>query len=140
MQKSRMNTRTLAIVCRAFMRSRSPQGCKFSPASAQDSSAAATAAKPQTVEQGGLLRRFPRTHPPRAMDMPSCGTGARARGRSKSRASHPASDSVVPEQIGYVIPVLAETGKELRRPRRAVPDRELPRLHDRGAGGEVCLY
>ena len=126
--------------CWAFMRSRSPQGCKFSRRARKTAAPRQTAAKPQTASKAVYYVDF------RARTAASYGHAFVWYGRSDQKqievaGLHPASDSVVPYILGHVIPVLAETGKELRRPRRAVPDRELPRLHDRGAGaGSVCLY
>ena len=51
MHKTRMNTRSVAIVAGLYALAISA-GLQIQPASAQDSSAAATAAKPQTASKG----------------------------------------------------------------------------------------
>jgi hypothetical protein len=109
MQKPRMNTRSLAIVAGLYALAISA-GLQIQPASAQDSSATATAAKPQTASKGVYYVDF------RARTAASYGHAFVWYGRSDQKqievaGLHPASDSVVPYILGHVVPVLAETGK-----------------------------
>ena len=107
MQKSRMNTRNLAIVAGLYALAISA-GLQIQPASAQDSSAAATAAKPQTASNYYVDFR--------ARTAASYGHafvwyGRRDQKQIEVAGLHPASDSVVPYILGHVVPVPAETGK-----------------------------
>src|SRR6478752_6328235 len=109
MHKTRMNTRSVAIVAGLYALAISA-GLQIQPASAQDSSAAATAAKPQTASNGVYYVDF------RARTAASYGHAFVWYGRSGQRqievaGLHPATESVVPYIIGHVLPVLAETGK-----------------------------
>ena len=109
MQKPRMNTRSLAIVAGLYALAISA-GLQIQPASAQDSSAAATAAKPQTASRRVYYVDF------RARTAASYGHAFVWYGRSDQKqievaGLHPASDSVVPYILGHVVPVPAETGK-----------------------------
>jgi hypothetical protein len=109
MQKPRMKTRSLALalgLCAVAISA----GLQIQPASAQDSSAAATAAQPQTAGKAVYYVDF------RARTAASYGHAFVWYGRSGQKqievaGLHPASDSVVPYMLGHVIPVLAETGK-----------------------------
>src|SRR3954470_7448722 len=109
MHKTRMNTRSVAIVAGLYALAISA-GLQIQPASAQDSSAAATAAKPQAANKGVYYVDF------RARTAASYGHAFVWYGRSDKKqievaGLHPASDSVVPYVLGHVIPVIAETGK-----------------------------
>jgi hypothetical protein len=109
MQKPRMNTRSRAIVAGLYALAIAA-GLQIQPASAQDSSAAATAAKPQTASKGPYYVDF------RARTAASYGHAFVWYGRSGQRqievaGLHPAGDSVVPYILGHVVPVPAETGK-----------------------------
>ena len=109
MQKPRMKTRSLALVAGLCAIAISA-GLQVQPASAQDSSAAATAAKPQTAGKAVYYVDF------RARTAASYGHAFVWYGRSDRKqievaGLHPASDSVVPYMLGHLIPVIAETGK-----------------------------
>src|SRR5262245_46645907 len=103
MQK--MKTRSLALVAGLCAVAISA-GLQVQPASAQDSSAAATAAKPQ----GNYYVDF------RARTAATYGHAFVWYGRSDQKqievaGVHPATDSVIPYIVGHLIPVPAETGK-----------------------------
>jgi hypothetical protein len=105
MHKTRMNTRSVAIVAGLYALAISA-GLQIQPASAQDSSAA----KPQTASKGVYYVDF------RARTAASYGHAFVWYGRSGQRqievaGLHPAGDSVVPYILGHVVPVPAETGK-----------------------------
>ena len=107
MQKPRMNTRNLAILAGLYALAISA-GLQIQPASAQDSSAAATAAKPQTARNYYVDFR--------ARTAASYGHAFVWYGRVGQKqievaGLHPAGDSVVPYILGHVVPVPAETGK-----------------------------
>jgi hypothetical protein len=109
MQKPRMKTRSLALVAGLCAIAISA-GLQVQPASAQDSSAAATAAQPQTAGKAVYYVDF------RARTAASYGHAFVWYGRSDQKqievaGLHPASDSVVPYMLGHLIPVIAETGK-----------------------------
>lgn len=109
MHKTRMNTRSLAIVAGLYALAISA-GLHIQPASAQDSSAVATAAKAQTASKGVYYVDF------RARTAASYGHAFVWYGRSGQRqievaGLHPAGDSVIPYILGHVVPVPAETGK-----------------------------
>src|SRR3954454_11222198 len=109
MHKTRMNTRSVAIVAGLYALAISA-GLQIQPASAQDSSAAATAAKPQTASKGVYYVDF------RARTAASYGHAFVWYGRTGQRqievaGLHPAGDSVVPYIVGHVLPVPSETGK-----------------------------
>src|SRR5262245_54975522 len=108
MQKPRMNTRSLALVglCAVAISA----GLQVQPASAQDGSAAATAAKPQTVGKALYYVDF------RARTAATYGHAFVWYGRSDQKqievaGVHPATESVIPYIVGHLIPVPAETGK-----------------------------
>jgi pyruvate/2-oxoglutarate dehydrogenase complex dihydrolipoamide acyltransferase (E2) component len=108
MQKPRMKTRSLALVAGLCAIAISA-GLQVQPASAQDSSAAATAAKPQTASKAIYYVDF------RARTAASYGHAFVWYGRSDQKqievaGLHPAGD-VVPYMLGHLIPVIAETGK-----------------------------
>lgn len=109
MHKTRMNTRSVAIVAGLYALAISA-GLQIQPASAQDSSAVATAAKAQTASKGVYYVDF------RARTAASYGHAFVWYGRSGQRqievaGLHPAGDSVIPYILGHVVPVPAETGK-----------------------------
>jgi hypothetical protein len=109
MRKPRMKTRSLALVAGLCAVAISA-GLQVQPASAQDSSATATAAKPQTAGKAVYYVDF------RARTAASYGHAFVWYGRTDQRqievaGVHPASESVIPYIIGHVIPVPAETGK-----------------------------
>ena len=109
MQKPRMKTRSLALALGLCVIAISA-GLQVQPASAQDSSAAATAAQPQTAGKAVYYVDF------RARTAASYGHAFVWYGRSDQKqievaGLHPASDSVVPYMLGHLIPVIAETGK-----------------------------
>jgi hypothetical protein len=104
MQKPRMNTRSLALVglCAVAISA----GLHVQPASAQDSSAAATAAKSQAIYYVDFRARTAATY----------GHAFVWYGRSDQKqievaGVHPATESVIPYVVGHLIPVPAETGK-----------------------------
>src|SRR6476646_7796777 len=109
MNKTRMNTRSVAIVAGIYALAISA-GLQIQPASAQDSSAV-TSAKPQsTASKGAYYVDF------RARTAASYGHAFVWYGRSGQRqievaGLHPAGDSVIPYILGHVVPVPAETGK-----------------------------
>jgi hypothetical protein len=101
------STRNLAIVAGLYALAISA-GLQIQPASAQDSSAAATAAKPQTATNYYIDFR--------ARTAASYGHAFVWYGRVGQKqievaGLHPAGDSVVPYILGHVVPVPAETGK-----------------------------
>src|SRR5262252_5666669 len=103
MQK--MKTRSLALVAGLCAVAISA-GLQVQPASAQDSSAAATAAKPQAVYYVDFRARTAATY----------GHAFVWYGRSDQKqievaGVHPATESVIPYIVGHLIPVPAETGK-----------------------------
>src|SRR5262245_1308441 len=103
MQK--MKTRSLALVAGLSAVAISA-GLQVQPASAQDSSAAATAAKPQAVYYVDFRARTAATY----------GHAFVWYGRSDQKqievaGVHPATESVIPYIVGHLIPVPAETGK-----------------------------
>jgi hypothetical protein len=103
MQK--MKTRSLALVAGLCAVAISA-GLQVKPASAQDSSAAATAAKPQAVYYVDFRARTAATY----------GHAFVWYGRSDQKqievaGVHPATESVIPYIVGHLIPVPAETGK-----------------------------
>jgi hypothetical protein len=108
MQKPRMKTRSLALtlgLCAIAISA----GLQVQPASAQDSSAAATAAQPQTAGKAVYYVDF------RARTAASYGHAFVWYGRSDQKqievaGLHPAGD-VLPYMLGHLIPVIAETGK-----------------------------
>src|SRR5262245_10439576 len=107
MQK--MKTRSLALVAGLCAIAISA-GLQVQPASAQDSSAAATAAQPQTAGKALYYVDF------RARTAATYGHAFVWYGRSDQKqievaGVHPATDSVIPYIVGHVIPVPAETGK-----------------------------
>ncbi len=57
--------------------------------------------------------------------------GRRTDRRVEVAGLHPAGESTVPYVLGHVLPVPSETGASLRRPRRSIPDEQLPRLSQR---------
>jgi hypothetical protein len=104
MQNPRMKARGLALagLCAVAISA----GLQVQPASAQDSSAAATAAKPQ----GNYYVDF------RARTAATYGHAFVWYGRSDQKqievaGVHPATESVIPYIVGHIIPVPAETGK-----------------------------
>jgi hypothetical protein len=108
MQKPRMKARSLALagLCAVAISA----GLQVQPASAQNSSAAATAAKPQTAGKAVYYVDF------RARTAATYGHAFVWYGRSDQKqievaGVHPATDSVIPYIVGHVIPVPAETGK-----------------------------
>src|SRR5262245_46442356 len=109
MQKPRMKARSLALtlgLCAIAISA----GLQVQPASAQDSSAAATAAQPQTAGKAVYYVDF------RARTAATYGHAFVWYGRSDQKkievaGVHPATDSVIPYIVGHVIPVPAETGK-----------------------------
>jgi hypothetical protein len=109
MQKPRMKTRSLALtlgLCAIAISA----GLQVQPASAQDSSAAATAAQPQTAGKAVYYVDF------RARTAASYGHAFVWYGRSDQKqievaGVHPATDSVIPYIVGHVVPVPAQTGK-----------------------------
>jgi hypothetical protein len=109
MQYPRMTTRSLALaasLCAAAISA----GLQVQPASAQDTSAAASTAKPQTSSKAIYYVDF------RARTAASYGHAFVWYGRADQRqievaGVHPATESVIPYIIGHVIPVPAETGK-----------------------------
>ena len=108
MQKPRMKTRSLALMAGLCAIAISA-GLQVQPASAQDSSAAATAAKPQTASKAIYYVDF------RARTAASYGHAFVWYGRSDQKkievgGLHPAGD-VLPYVLGHFIPVIAETGK-----------------------------
>jgi hypothetical protein len=108
MQKPRMKTRSLALVAGLCAIAISA-GLQVQPASAQDSSAAATAAKPETTGRAVYYVDF------RARTAASYGHAFVWYGRSDQKqievaGLHPAGD-VLPYMLGHLIPVIAETGK-----------------------------
>jgi hypothetical protein len=108
MQKPRMKTRSLALVAGLCAIAISA-GLQVQPASAQDSSAAATAAQPQTAGKAVYYVDF------RARTAASYGHAFVWYGRSDQKqievgGLHPAGD-VLPYVLGHFIPVIAETGK-----------------------------
>jgi hypothetical protein len=108
MQKPRMKTRSLALVAGLCAIAISA-GLQVQPASAQDSSAAATAAQPQTAGKAVYYVDF------RARTAASYGHAFVWYGRSDQKqievaGLHPAGD-VLPYMLGHLIPVIAETGK-----------------------------
>jgi hypothetical protein len=109
MQKPRMKTRSLALVAGLCAIAISA-GLQVQPASAQDSSAAATAAQPQTAGKAVYYVDF------RARTAASYGHAFVWYGRSDRKqievaGVHPATDSVIPYIVGHVVPVPAQTGK-----------------------------
>src|SRR5262245_50459284 len=107
MQK--MKTRSLALVAGLCAIAISA-GLQVQPASAQDSSAAATAAQPQTAGKALYYVDF------RARSAATYGHAFVWYGRSDQKqievaGVHPATESVIPYIVGHVIPVPAETGK-----------------------------
>lgn len=107
MQKPRMKARILALagLCAVAISA----GLQIQPASAQDSGAAATAAKPQTAGKAVYYVDF------RARTAASYGHAFVWYGRSDQKqievaGLHPAGD-VLPYMLGHLIPVIAETGK-----------------------------
>jgi hypothetical protein len=108
MQNPRMKARGLALagLCAVAISA----GLQVQPASAQDSSAAATAAQPQTAGKAVYYVDF------RARTAATYGHAFVWYGRSDQKqievaGVHPATESVIPYIVGHVIPVPAETGK-----------------------------
>src|SRR5262247_1943399 len=109
MRKPRMKTHSLALVAGLCAVAISA-GLQVQPASAQDSSATATAAKPQTAGKAVYYVDF------RARTAASYGHAFVWYGRTDQRqievaGVHPATESVIPYIVGHLIPVPAETGK-----------------------------
>ncbi len=110
MQKSRMKTRSLALVL-GLCAIATSAGLQAQPASAQDrSDATGAAARSQAASRAVYYVDF------RARTAASYGHAFVWYGRSDKKqievaGLHPASDSVVPYVLGHVIPVIAETGK-----------------------------
>ena len=140
MQKSRMKTRSLALV---------PGLCAIAIVRRAASSAGERARQKRRGrgrrqaagrQQGGVLRRFPRAD---CCELRTRLRVVRTVGQEADRSRWPPSGERQRRSlcIGACNSGHSRNGKELRRPRRAVFDRELPRLHDRGAGQRgVCLY
>src|SRR5262245_43296449 len=105
----RMKTRSLALVAGLCAVAISA-GLQVQPASAQDSSAAATAAQPQTAGKAIYYVDF------RARTAATYGHAFVWYGRADQKqievaGVHPATESVIPYVVGHLIPVPAETGK-----------------------------